>query len=177
MKRALSVLASLTPRQLLVRAWLVLLCSALLANFKPLSGLGAAIGFAVVVGYPYVVALGMAPKSDDAGAAKLARNLFYLWVLVLAAVAALLPFEGAIQLQPSPTNLLGWVSISAAVLVNIVVFAPFFLATRFLDEARRRTGSYVHFQSIPTFLGFYFGIFGGYLYVHRLVREVEIASS
>jgi cation transport ATPase len=144
--------------------------AAALQAIPALSGLGASVGLGVVCGYPYVVALGIEPHPSKEPFKLVLKVLLVLFIAALFAVAVLVPIEHGYtsSIEATPEHP-AW--FLAALLLNVSLWGPLFLATHVLDERRRRLGHYSHLQSIPTFLGLFYGIFGGYFYVHRLIRE------
>jgi hypothetical protein len=73
--------------------------------------------------------------------------------------------------EHAPLSTLAEAGIAAAVIiVNIVIFAPFFLATAALNDLRKSVSGQPAFESLANFLAFYFWLFGGLLYVHKQVQ-------
>ncbi len=67
--------------------------------------------------------------------------------------------------------------MAAVIIMNIVIFAPFFLATAALNDLRKSVGVQQEFDSLPNFLAFYFWLFGGVFYVHRQVQAALMPAN
>ena len=173
MQKLLDQILTLTPGQLLKRSWLALLVCSAFSGLPKLEGLAAVLGLTVFVGYPLIVILSLSnKKSISHKIARLLALVFIACSLVLISgfpqVFSSLIQTGVYQLKNS------WAVLVFMILFNASIFIPLFLATHVLDVARQKNGTYKPLDFIPTFLGFYFGIFGGMLYVHRLVRECQL---
>jgi hypothetical protein len=72
--------------------------------------------------------------------------------------------------RPPISTLAGVGIMAAVIIVNVVIFAPFFLATAALNDLRKSVSDQPAFESLPNFLAFYFWLFGGVLYVHKQVQ-------
>jgi len=170
MKRALAYVVTLTPKQVLLRVWALLLVAMVMSGIRPLSGLASALGIVVIVGYSYLVILGA--TSSSARLKRVARTLCAFLIAFAVGVTAALPFLEARNMEAeAPGSVQDWVGLAIVGPVNIAIFAPFFLATHVINEARRAKGVQKPFDGFLTFISLYFGLFGGLIYAHRLVRE------
>jgi len=168
MERVLNYLLTLTPRQVLVRLWLLLLTGAAISGIRLLSGVASAVCIIVLVGYSHVVVLGASSSSPVVK--RFGRLLCAVLGVFALAMSIIMPF---LELRGVDSSLSaeGWIGLAIALPVNIAVFVPFFLATHVISDVRRAKGVYKTFDFFPTFLALYFGWFGGIIYAHRLVRE------
>lgn len=173
-----SRLLQLTPRQVLWRAWGMLILASLLQLLPGASAIALAIVLLAFAGYSYVMALVLPEHPRDATVRAIVVVMFRLWLVVLSlvAVSPLLP-EVLRQFESPSDNYERALQLSFGVLLNFLLWTPCLFATHLLDEARRRNGDYKPLDSVPTALGFMLGIFGGVIYVHRLCREVGLGPA
>jgi hypothetical protein len=64
-----------------------------------------------------------------------------------------------------------WIKIIIGVPIDVLVFAPFFVATHVLGQARRSLGLYKPFDSIGACVSLFFFPFGGVFFLHRNVAS------
>lgn len=102
---------------------------------------------------------------------RVARTLFALLIVIVAVIVLTMPYLQTPNMD-TPEFLNRWPGAAIVLVTNTVIFAPFFLATHVINEARRTKRVYKPFDVYLTFISLYFGMFGGFLYAHRLVREV-----
>ena len=163
------MLATLTPKQLLLASWVMLAAAGVLTTFRAFEGVAVAVGLLLLCGYPYALILGLPNGVVGASLRAWTRALFFGFLLALALLAVLGPFLPTEYSAPGLVT--QWLRLLAALAINIVIFAPFFLGAAALNDLLRAARKDLTLQSIPNFLALYFGIFGGWLYVHRRVRE------
>lgn len=172
MSRVLLMFATLTPGRLLLASWVVWFAAGILTAIPPLEGVAVAVGLFLVCGYPYIVILGLPYGVVRTKLRAAARILFFGFLLALSVLVVLLPLTSGEYSPPAnPHSLSGWLELAAGLALNIVLFAPFFLGAAALNDLWRAARQDPTLQSVPNFLALYFGLFGGWLYIHRRVRE------
>jgi hypothetical protein len=148
-----------------------------LAFFRPLEGVAAAAAFSLIVGYPYVLILGLPVGIVRPSIKTTTRWLLVGFVGFALTLAVALPFyPKGYETPMNPQTLREWLELLFAMLSLAVVFPPFFFGAAALNDARRYMRQSPPSASISNFLALYFGIAGGLLYVHRRVREVLDAA-
>jgi hypothetical protein len=177
MGRALQLLARRSPGMLLIYVWAALITLSTLAHVRVTSGFAAGAGALTLVGYPYLVALGLPADKVRSRVRRAAKLLFgALLLLVVIGIFAIPVLDGSAE--GAAVSGMAAVGIMAAVVtVNIVIFAPFFLATAALNDLRKSAGVHNAFDSLPNFLAFYFFWFGGIFYVHRQVQSALMPAN
>ena len=177
MEPVLRLLAPKSPGMLLMYAWASLLLLGPLAYVRATSGLATGAGALVLIGYPYMVALGL-PSDKVRPRVRSAAQLLFSAFLVLVVIGIFaIPFLDD-PAEGRPVSGLAAVGVMAAVvLVNVVIFAPFFLATAVLNDVRKSIGVHQALDSLPIFLGFYFWWFGGVFYVHRQLQTALMPAN
>ena len=175
MGHVLRMLVSKSPGMLLMYAWGVLILLSPLAHVKAASGFAAGAGALVLVGYPYLVALGLPADKVRPRVRGTAQLLFNALLVAVVIGILAIPFLED-PAEGGPASGLAAIGVMAAVvMVIVVIFAPFFLATAALNDVRKSIG--VQQDSLPTFLGFYFWWFGGVFYVHRHVQAALMPAN
>ena len=131
----------------------------------PLRALGATISAMIVFGYPFLLIFGFpAPYSS-----KITRRFSIVSLAVLSLICIASSIESPwMDEDPITTS---WVKITIAVPVQVIVFAPFFVATHVLGEVRRSLGIYKPFDSIGACISLFFFPFGGMFFLHRSVAS------
>jgi hypothetical protein len=127
--------------------------------------LGATISAMIVFGYPFLLIFGFpAPYSS-----KITRRFSIVSLAVLSLICIASSIESPwMDEDPITTS---WVKITIAVPVQVIVFAPFFVATHVLGEVRRSLGIYKPFDSIGACISLFFFPFGGMFFLHRSVAS------
>jgi hypothetical protein len=177
MERVLRLLAHKSPGTLLAYAWVALILLSPLAYLSVSSGFAAGAGALIFVGYPYFVSLGLPVhivRSRVRGTAKLLFGA--LLVAAVIGVVAIPFLDEAAEGAPI-SSLAGAGIMAAVIIVNIVIFAPFFLATAALNDLRKSVGVQPAYDSVPNFVALYFWLFGGVFYVHRQVQAALMPAN
>lgn len=129
----------------------------------PLRAVGAAITTMVLFGYPFLLIFGFpAPYSS-----KTTRRFSILSL----SISGLICIASSIDsLSMNGTSIAtGWIKIIVGVPIDVLVFAPFFVATHVLGQARRSLGLYKSFDSIGACVSLFFFPIGGVFFLHRNV--------
>jgi hypothetical protein len=171
------MLAHKTPGTLLAYAWGALILLTPLAYVRVTSGIAAGAGLLIVAGYPYLVALGLPAKIVRPRVRRTAKRLFV--ALIVAAVMAVvtIPFlDEPVERHPISGLASAGVAIAVA-MINVAIFAPFFLATAALNDLQKSLGVRRSFASITNFVALYFWWFGGVFYVHRQVQAAFVPDN
>jgi hypothetical protein len=119
----------------------------------------------VLFGYPFLLIFGFpAPYSTKA-----ARQLSILSLSVLGLICiASLTFN---PLAPENQITGSWIKLVIGIPVDVLVFAPLFVATHILGQARRSLGVYKPLDSIGAWVSLFFFAFGGVFFLHRNVAS------
>lgn len=174
----LQSLAKLSPTELLFRWWFLFCFLGLISLSPPLEGLAAAGAFALFVGYPYILILGLPPGIVRPSIRSAARWLLLGFVVVALVMAVAIPFLPDNYATPhNPGSLRDWAELAFGLAACLVVFSPFFLGAAALNDTRHHMRQSPTLESIPNFLALYFGPFGGLLHVHRRIREILVPTS
>jgi hypothetical protein len=163
MQRLLRQLCQLTPAGLLLRVWLALFALSLVQSLIPHPVTASVTlfgGMVLMFGYSITIVLGL-----SAHAGKVARSIVRCSALAFVAIALLLWLENTGGPAQGPPTM-----IEAIVL--LFVFAPTFVATHVVGEARRAAGLYKPTDFIGTWLALYMFAFGGAWWAHQQVRAV-----
>jgi hypothetical protein len=166
-------LAMLPPRKLFLSWWAAMILLSLLSLIRALEGIAIAAALCLIVGYPYVLILGLPVGVVRPLIKSIARWLLVGFVGVVLTLAVAIPFLTEEYKTPtSPQSGREWLEWSFGLLSVAVIFLPFFLGAAALNDTRRYMRQDPTLESIPNFLALYFGMAGGLIYVHRRIREV-----
>lgn len=178
METLLQRLSEHSPGRLLGFAWVSLAFLSLLAQVPIIGGVAVAVTIVLFVGYPYLIVLGLPARIVRPTVRSRARFLFN-GLLLLAVVAAVLislfpegPSSSEGPMEPLPAFLL----FVAVVASNVVIFAPFFLATAALNDVQRHQRGGPLEASLSNFVAIYFWLFGGIFRIHPRIQVVLHAA-
>jgi hypothetical protein len=129
----------------------------------PARAVGAVLSAAIIFGYPFVIIFGFpAPYSSV-----VSRRTSIVSVLAVVTVCV----ASVVNWHTAPEAVDTWLGRLFGLIFALLLFAPFFVATHVLGEARRTLGVYKHLDSIAAWVSlFYFG-FGGVFFLHRSVAN------
>jgi hypothetical protein len=131
----------------------------------PVRAVGTAISTMILFGYPFLLILGFpAPYSS-----KTTRRFSILSLSVLGLICIASSID-SLSMNENPITT-PWIKFIIGVPIEVLVFAPFFVATHVLGEARRSLGTYKPFDSIGACVSLFFFPFGGVFFLHRSVAS------
>jgi hypothetical protein len=155
-----------SPSAVFAMIWAVILLGWILDSIglSPIiRSVGAAISTMILFGYPFLLIFGLPAKYST----KAERRLSILSVCVLGLICI-----ASLILNPSaPENQItdSWIKLVIGIPIDVLVFAPFFVATHILGQARRSLGVYRPLDSIGAWVSLFFFAFGGVFFLHRNV--------
>jgi hypothetical protein len=161
--RLLMRLCELTPARLILGVWFVLFLIAFVQSRFPhpfIAALGLVGALLAMFGYSIIVVLGL-----PGHAGRVARGTVRGSALAFVVLALL------VGLARMGRYDLGQPGVLQAI-VTAFVFAPTFIATHVLGNARRAAGFYKPTDFIGTWLALHMFAFGGAWWAHRQVRAV-----
>lgn len=161
-----------------VRPWKVFatffLSSLLTAPFRSsgphhpvLFALGSVIGALLLFGYPVLITFGF-PGPYSTAARR--RITFSGAALVCIGVTA-----GSLGVLPASPTLPDWVKVVAGIPLLTLVYAPFFVATGIIDDARRAAGHYKVLDCIGTWICVFGYPVWGVFFIQRNVASALAA--
>ena len=131
----------------------------------PLRAVGAGISTMILFGYPFLLIFGFpAPYSS-----KTTRRFSILSLSILGLIC-IASSTDSLSMNENPITT-WWIKIIIGVPINVLVFAPFFVATHVLGQVRRSLGLYKPFDSIGACVSLFFFPFGGVFFLHRNVAS------
>lgn len=175
------LLPDLKPSVMILTFWLPGIAITALDEGSVVAIVAGAIAATLWCGYPYAVALSVPAEKIRAGLRRAAQLmgvgllLAVSAIVVAAAVAAFINydvFDAAVEQQP----VLAVLSVIVSLGGNAVVLGSFFVGTMGLNDYRSSTGTAKALMSYPTFLAFFYGPLGGWVYTQRRLREASYAG-
>jgi hypothetical protein len=170
MHRLLSWLTRKSALSIFIALWFAVLLAWATTWVMPMwitRTLKAAVDFAALIGYPLVVILGLPTQSTS----RAIRVVSFASLLVAAVCSGASGFTGDTIVFPDGNA----ASIVGAVVV-LLIFAPFFIATHVIGNARRALGQYKPLDFLWTWLELYAFALGGVFFVHRAVASIVNAA-
>jgi hypothetical protein len=131
----------------------------------PFRGVGAAISTSIPFGYSFLLIFGFpAPYSS-----RTTRRFSILSLSILGLICIASSID-SLSMNENPITT-QWIKVIIGVPIEVIVFAPFFVATHVLGEARRSLGTYKPLDSIGACLSLFLFPFGGVFFLHRNVAS------
>ena len=142
--------------------WAMILLGWILDSAGPspiFRSVGAVISTTILFGYPFLLIFGFPAQYSSNAARRL--SILSLSVLGLICITSLIydPSEPENQITGS------WIKFIIGVPIDVFVFAPFFVATHILGQARRSLGVYKPLDSIGAWVSLFFFAFGGVFFL------------
>jgi hypothetical protein len=149
-----------------------------LQDVKVLADAGSAVGAAYWWGYPYAVALSAPTEPIRPNLRRVAFAMavgFCLFLIYAVFVAELLPeTQGNVTFRHQPA--LATASVVTEVLLIVFAFGSFVVGTMALNDRRIASGTDSPLMSLETYLAFFCGPIGGWVYTQRLLKGTRHAG-
>jgi hypothetical protein len=168
MSSALLWFSRKSPSAVFAMIWAVILLGWILDSVGPspiFRSVGAVISTMRLFGYPFLLIFGFPAQYSSKAARRL--SILSLSVLGLICIASLIYNPSAPENQITGS----WIKFVIGIPIDVLVFAPFFVATHILGQVRRSLGVYKLLDSIGAWVSLFFFAFGGVFFLHRNVAS------
>jgi hypothetical protein len=168
MSSALLWFSRKSPSAVFAMIWAMILLGWILDSAGPspiFRSVGAVISTTIFFGYPFLLIFGFPAQYSSRAARRL--SILSLSVLGLIYIASLMYDPSAPENQITGS----WIKFIIGVPIDVLVFAPFFVPSHILGQARRSLGVYKPLDSIGAWVSLFFCAFGGVFFLHRNVAS------